>query len=190
MTRHEMLTDEIRDTASQYSLGLLTPDEAQHFEAHLDGCPVCKSELRSNHEILADIALLAPSVPPPARVKQELLRRTAFTVAPPAALVRAGEGEWRSTPFPGIDVKQLFVDPETKSVASLLRMRPGAVYPPHRHAGYEHCYVIEGDVFSSDHALSAGDYEVNAPNSDHVSITTKNGCVLLLIYNQRDRLLV
>jgi hypothetical protein len=41
MTRHETVTDEIRDAASLYSLGLLDPDEAERFESHLNACPVC-----------------------------------------------------------------------------------------------------------------------------------------------------
>jgi hypothetical protein len=60
---------------------------------------------------------------------------------------------------------------------------------PSAPAGFEHCYLIEGDVLSSDHALFAGDYEVNAPNSDHVTITTTHGCLLLIINNQRDQML-
>jgi anti-sigma factor ChrR (cupin superfamily) len=189
MTPHETLTDEVRDAASLYSLGLLDPDEAQRFEVHLNACPVCKSELRVCGEVLAEVALSAPQARPHPRGKEELLRRTRTPSATPAALVRAGEGEWQATPFPGVEVKQLFLDPATHSVTSLVRMRPGAVYPPHRHAGFEHCYVIEGDVLSSDHRLFAGDYEVNAPNSDHLPITTTHGCLLLLTYNQRDRLL-
>lgn len=189
MTRHETVTDEVRDAASLYSLGLLDPDEARRFEAHLNACPVCKAELRACNEVLADVALSAPAVRPHARVKEELLRRTLTPTVTPAALVRAGEGEWQTTPFPGVEVKQLFIDPATQNVTSLLRLGPGAVYPPHRHAGFEHCYVIEGEVASSDHTLFAGDYEVNAPNSDHSTITSTHGCLLLLIHNQRDRLL-
>jgi quercetin dioxygenase-like cupin family protein len=185
MTRHETVTDEVRDAASLYSLGLLDPDEAQRFEAHLNACPLCKAELRACNEVLADVALSAPAVRPRPKLKEELLRRT----LKPAALVRAGEGDWLATPFPGVEVKQLFVDPVTQNVTSLLRLGAGAVYPPHRHAGFEHCYVIEGDVLSSDHTLFAGDYEVNAPNSDHSTITSKHGCLLLIINNQRDRLL-
>ena len=189
MTLHETVTDEVRDAASLYSLGLLDPDDAERFEAHLHACAVCKSELRACSEVLADVALSTPAVRPHPRVKEQLLRRTVTpTAAAPAALVRSGEGEWQATPFPGVEVKQLFVDPATQNVTSLVRMRAGAVYPPHRHAGFEHCYVIEGDVRSSDRTLFAGDYEVNAPNSDHPTITTTHGCLLLITSNQRDRL--
>jgi anti-sigma factor ChrR (cupin superfamily) len=185
MTRHETVTDDIRDASSLYSLGLLDPVEAERFEAHLNACPVCKDELRACNEVLTDVALAGPQVSPHPRVKEGLLRRTLT----PAALVRAGEGEWQATPFLGVEVKQLFVDPATQNVTSLVRLRPGAVYPPHRHAAFEHCYVIEGDVVSADHTLFAGDYEVNAPNSDHSTITSTHGCLLLIINNQRDRLL-
>jgi len=186
MTRHDTVTDEVRDATSLYSLGLLDFEEASRFEAHLDACPVCKAELRACNEVLGELALSAPVVSPPPRVKQELLRRSLL----PAALVRAGEGEWKATPFPGVEVKQLFVDPATLNVTSLVRLQPGAIYPPHRHVSFEHCYVIEGDVVSTDRALFAGDYEVNGPNSDHSAITSTKGCLLLIINNQRDQLLV
>ena len=185
MTRHHTVSDEIRDSASLYSLGLLEPDEARRYEAHLSDCPVCKAELLALNEVLADVALTAPQAVPPPRLKEDLLRRTLS----PVALVRAKEGEWQATPFAGVDVKQLFVDPDTQNVTCLVRMRAGAKYPAHRHASFEHCYVLEGDVSSSDHTLYSGDYEVNAPNSDHSMVTTTGGCLLLIINNQRDQLL-
>ena len=120
MTRHETVTDEVRDAASLYSLGLLDTEEAERFEAHLNACPVCKSELRACNEVLADVALSTPAVRPRPRLKEELLRR-AFK---PAGLVRAGEGEWQATPFPGVEVKRLFVDPATQNVTSLVRLGP------------------------------------------------------------------
>jgi hypothetical protein len=166
MTRHETVTDEVRDAASLYSLGLLDPNEAQRFEAHLNACPLCKAELRACNEVLAEVALSVPAVRPRPRLKEELLRRT----LKPAALLRAGDGDWQATPFPGVEVKQLFVDPVTQNVTSLLRLGPGAGYPPHRHAGFEHCYVIEGDVLSSDHTLFAGRSERSefGPFHDHI----------------------
>jgi anti-sigma factor ChrR (cupin superfamily) len=68
-------------------------------------------------------------------------------------------------------------------------MAPGAVYPAHRHAGPEHCYVLEGDLVFEDHVLNAGDYEVAAPSSDHSFVTTTRGCLLLLFSHVNDQLL-
>ena len=186
MTPHETVTDEVRDAASLYSLGLLDPVEAVRFEAHLKECAVCQTEVSAFHEVVADLALLAPQVPPNPSLKQRVIAQASA----PVTLVRAGEGEWNATPFPGVEVKELFVDPKTLNVTCLVRMQAGAKYPAHRHAAFEHCYVLEGDLSSSDHTLFAGDYEVNAPDSDHSMVTTSNGCLLLIVNNQRDELLV
>lgn len=106
-----------------------------------------------------------------------------------AALVRANEGEWKPTPFPGVTVKRLFVDSESGNVTSLVRMTAGSVYPPHRHFGLEHSFVLEGDAIFDDHTLYAGDFEVAACSTDHSPITTRNGCLVLVVNNQRDQVL-
>jgi anti-sigma factor ChrR (cupin superfamily) len=67
-------------------------------------------------------------------------------------------------------------------------MMPGAHFPSHRHAGIEHCYVVEGDVIFDDHTLTAGDYSAGSPHSEHSSSTTTRGCVLFVVHNAADQL--
>jgi anti-sigma factor ChrR (cupin superfamily) len=67
-------------------------------------------------------------------------------------------------------------------------MAPGAHYPSHRHAGLEHCYVLEGDLILEDHTLNAGDYSAGSPDKEHTSATTKQGCLIFLVHNVRDSL--
>ena len=184
MKRHEAVTDKIRDQAAFLSLGLLEPEEARRFEAHLKECPVCEAEVRACAEVAADLAESLPEARPRPSLRQEVLGRAASA----SVLMRAGDGAWQS-PFPGVEVRQLFVDPATRNVTSLVRMKAGAVYPSHRHARLEHCYVLEGDLVFSDHTLLAGDYEVSGPKNDHSSVTTTAGCLLLIINNQGDQLL-
>jgi len=187
--KHEMVTDELQQVALLYSLGLLEPELASTFHEHLEsGCPVCESELRGFNEAVAQLAGSLPEAKPRPSVRRELLDRVGRERAR-AAIFRAQEGQWQASPFAGVSLKQLFVDPTTGNVTSLVRMTPGAVYPPHRHAGLEHCYVLEGDLIFHDHTLHPGDYEVAVAASDHSSVTTKNGCLLLIINNQRDQLL-
>ena len=83
----------------------------------------------------------------------------------------------------------MFEDTATGNTTLLVRMSPGAVYPSHRHAGLEHCYVLEGDLVFADHALQAGDYEVAHSDTDHSSVTTRGGCLLFIINNVRDQIL-
>jgi anti-sigma factor ChrR (cupin superfamily) len=185
MTGHKAVTDQVRERASFYRLGLLESAEASAFEHHLAECDICRTEAREAGDVVAELAFgLVESRPGP-RVREELLRRT----APRPVLVRHGEGNWKATGFDGVEAKQLFVDATTGSVTSLVRMAPRATYPPHRHAGHEHCYVLEGDLVFDDHTLFAGDFEVNAPFTGHSPVTTVNGCLLLLTNNQSDQLL-
>jgi anti-sigma factor ChrR (cupin superfamily) len=187
--KHDIPNDEIHEMASLYSLGLLDPELAVGFEQHLeDGCTVCESEVRGFDETTAQVFAALPHAEPPERIREELLKRIARP-ASASAIFRAGEGEWQDSAFPGLTVKQLFVDSATGNVTSLIRMTAGAIYPPHRHFGLEHCYVLEGDLVFDDHTLHAGDYEVAAHSTDHSPVTTRHGCLLLIMNNQRDQLL-
>jgi anti-sigma factor ChrR (cupin superfamily) len=181
MTHHEAVTEEIQEQAAMFSLGLLGTEEAVQFESHTRECPVCAAELRACNEVVAEVALTAPEAAPPPHLRDELVRRAAS----PAVVVRAGDGVWQS-PFPGIEVKKLFFDANTLNTTWLVRMAAGGVYPSHRHAGLEHLYVLEGDVIFGDHTLHPGDYEVRGPDTHHSSATTGQGCLLLVINNQRD----
>jgi hypothetical protein len=187
--KHDMASDEIHEVASLYSLGLLEPELAAGFERHLEGgCAVCESEVRGFTEATAEVLTSFEYAEPPGRVREELLKRIGRSAAAPA-IFRAGEGHWQDSDFPGLTVKRLFADSSTGNVTSLIRMTAGAVYPPHRHFGLEHCYVLEGDLVFADHTLYAGDYEVAAETTDHSLVTTRHGCLLLIMNNQRDQLL-
>jgi len=187
--QHHTANDEIHEVASLYSLGLLEPELAAGFEQHLEGgCPVCQSEVHSFTEATAEVIAALEYAEPPERVREELLTRIGRS-ASAAVIFRAGEGEWQESDFPGLTFKQLFADPSTGNVTSLIRMTAGAVYPPHRHFGAEHCYVLEGDLVFHDHTLHAGDFEVAAEDTDHSPVTTRHGCLLLIMNNQRDQLL-
>ena len=190
---HHTANDEIREVASLYSLGLLEPETASGFERHLErGCRVCESELRGFSEATAQVFAALECDEPPGRIREELLQRiepSSFAPALAPLIFRAGEGQWQDSGFPGTTVKQLFVDSSTGNVTSLIRMMPGAVYPPHRHFGLEHCYVLEGDLIFGDHTPYAGDYEVASGSTDHSRVTSRHGCLLLLTNNQRDQVL-
>jgi len=188
LVRHAVPTDEVRDLACSFCLGVLDPAESIEFEQHLPECDVCRAEVRAFLEAGVEMAAALPQVKPPAGLRDRVLQR----IAPPPAprvVVRAQQGDWRRTPFPGIEYKRLFTDLVSGTVASLVKMAPGAKYPPHRHAAFEHSYVVEGDAVFHDHTLNAGDYEVNGPDTDHSPITTKNGCIVLVIHNRADQFL-
>lgn len=185
MTPEQMAADEIHELASLYSLGLLEPELAAACEKHLEsGCAVCEAELRSFTDAAAQIAESVHQVTPPPNLREKLLKR----IAPERVICRTEELEWRPLPFPGITAKRLFMDPVSGNITTLVRMSPGSTYPAHNHAGVEHLYMLEGDLAFRDHTLYAGDYEVSEPASDHSPVTTKNGCLVLILHHQQDRL--
>lgn len=183
MSQHTSITEEVLAQASAYKLGLLDTAEAVAFERHMEECQVCAGEARALGETVAELAFALPQSAPSPGVRAELMRRT----SPDPVMVRHGEGKWIKTPYEGIDVKVLFVDRATGNITTLMRMAPGAIYPPHHHVGVEHCYVIEGEVKSDDHTLRPGDYEASLVGSFHGVVTTDTGCLMLMISNKRDR---
>jgi len=185
MTTHPGVTGEIEELASTYALGLLDPAENADFEKHLTGCAVCRSEVRVYREVAGQLAYAAPPALPAAHLKDKLLRR----LGPKRVLVRADDSQFERTPFPGVEIRTLFVDKLTGAVTSLLRAAAGAVYPAHRHGGMEHVYVIDGDLIFDDHTLETGDYEVSDGETTHSSITTKTGCLALIVHHVADKIL-
>ncbi len=179
-------SDRLCSLAAQFVLGALDAIEERGFEDHLKACASCAQEVIDHQEIAAFMAVISATEPPPG-LRDRVLAGIS-PVVQPAALVRRNEGQWLKTPFPGVEARQLFTDPVTGNVTSMVRLQPGARYPSHFHAGLEHCYVLEGDLVFQDHVLFAGDYEVAAVHSIHSPVTSNAGCLLLLINNVGDQL--
>lgn len=104
-------------------------------------------------------------------------------------LQRGSEGEWEPTAALGVEVKKLFVDEKRKYATMLVRMAVGTAYPGHRHAGFEECYVLQGDLHVGDIVLHPGDYQRAEGGSIHGVQKTKHGCLLLIVSSLEDELL-
>jgi anti-sigma factor ChrR (cupin superfamily) len=91
--------------------------------------------------------------------------------------------------IPGVRAKRLYVDPQHDTVTMLIRMDPGASYLPHRHAGPEQCFVLEGDLRDGELVVRAGDFQCAAEGTVHGSQQTESGCLLLIVSSLRDELL-
>ncbi len=102
---------------------------------------------------------------------------------------RRHEGAWEATGVEGVEVKRLFADAARGYVTMLVRMAAGSSYPSHRHAGYEECYVLQGDLSVGETALHAGDYQRAEGGSVHMVQSTKDGCLLFIVSSQHDELL-
>lgn len=97
------------------------------------------------------LSFATPPVTPPTSLRSRLLDRVRNEThlpertLPPLTFVRASEGTWQEM-APGVTAKILHFDPVSRRATALVRMAPGSVYAPHRHAEPEEFYVLEGDV--------------------------------------------
>ncbi|MEB2363831.1 MAG: cupin domain-containing protein [Bryobacteraceae bacterium] len=153
----------------------------------------------------AAIGLAAPGVKPPPGLRTKVLsaiRRATAEVphgpqvwknwpgSPAGSLhvVRQGEGDWENVRA-GVMAKSLYVDPERDIVTMLVSMQPGSTYVPHRHAGPEQCFVLEGDLHDGERVFRAGDFQCAKAGSVHNAQWTESGCLLLIVSSLNDELL-
>ena len=80
--------------------------------------------------------------------------------------------------MPGVEKRQLHVDPSERVQSYLLRLAPGASLPPHDHKMKEECIVLEGEVSLAGQALSAGDFQMLPVGSHHVRMFSAGGAVV------------
>ena len=176
------------DLAVLYAAGALTPVEMRDAERRMMSDMAFAAEVRAFEESAAMMALALPPVAPSPRVRERLMAQIMPEEEIPAgfAVLRAGKGEWQPSPFKGVETKLLHYDKKTSLVTNLVRMKPGTVYPTHRHADVEQCFVIEGDIRMDSIVLRAGDYGKAFPTTTHEHITTEAGCVLLIVNSRHD----
>src|SRR2546428_11132169 len=124
-------TEENREQAVLYALGLLEAGEARAFGVHLEeGCAACESELRQFEHVVAQLGFSAEAVHPPAAVRAQLMSRIgsqATSALPGLLFVRSGEGLWQDLAA-GISMKVLFADPTQARVTAGGRMGGGSRY--------------------------------------------------------------
>jgi anti-sigma factor ChrR (cupin superfamily) len=81
---------------------------------------------------------------------------------------------------PGVDIHVLHETPDGAR-AAILRYAAGAEVPPHRHAGHEYIYVLQGEQSDERGRYGAGCFVVNEPGSIH-RVTSEHGCTVLIIW--------
>jgi anti-sigma factor ChrR (cupin superfamily) len=91
----------------------------------------------------------------------------------------------RFEPFrEGIEAAWLHRDPHGGAAAAVLRYRPGARAPRHRHPGWERVILISGSQADAQGLLKAGDVALNAPGTEH-EVYSEEGCVALLVWERQ-----
>jgi len=196
MNRNHSLA-ESREQAALYTVGALPDDERREFEQHLlvDGCDVCTAEVAGFVQVVENLAYAAQLQTPPQELRARVLSHVAVQGTSSAhpviekdqlQFVGAQWMNWKPGNAPGVAMKMLSVDKARGLYTTLVRMTPGSSLMPHRHAGIEESYVIEGELLVSGVLMRPGDYCRAEVGSMHTGVTTKTGCVFIAVASLND----
>jgi anti-sigma factor ChrR (cupin superfamily) len=172
-----------------YALQVLPSSERLLVEAHISACADCRQELQTLRPVIRAFTswptdVLRPSASLWERLAQRIAAETGE--APGMSAPRPlAEPEWEEA-APGISCKLLATDTEKHRVSMLVRLAPGAEYPPHRHAGVEELYLLHGELMIDDKKLYPGDYNRAEPGSTDQRIWSETGCTCVLLTSTRD----
>jgi hypothetical protein len=167
----------------------LAPNEVAAAEAHIASCPDCQRELESLRPVVDRFVSWPTDVlRPPTSLQERLARRIAEETGKPPVLPPArrwSEPEWEQV-APGIECKLLANDAERDRVSMLVRLAPGASYPPHTHAGVEELHLLDGELWINERKLVPGDYNYGAPGALDERVWSETGCTCVLITSTKD----
>ena len=181
-----------KDLLFLYVLQALPLSEVPAALAQISACAECRQELERLRPIIgAFVAGPTDMVRPSASLWDRLARRIAVetgeepVVPPPQRWV---EPEWEEA-APGISVKLLATDTEKDRVSMLVRLAPGAAYPPHRHGDVEELYLLDGELMIDEKKLYPGDYNRAEAGSADQRVWSETGCTCVLITSVEDIIL-
>ena len=177
------------DITLAYAMLLLSASEGVEAEAHIVSCRDCQRELEAMRAVVDQFVfwptdLLRPTASLQARLALRLAEETGQRpVLPPAP--QWSEPEWEQV-APGIECKLLATDTERHRVSMLVRLAPGASYPPHTHAGVEELHLLDGELWIDERKLFPGDYNYGAPGAGDESVWSETGCTCVLVTSTKD----
>lgn len=90
---------------------------------------------------------------------------------------------------PGISVELVSIDEPTSQLSLLVRLAPGADYPPHRHAAVEELHLLHGELKVDEKNLQAGDFLRAEPGTIDHRVWSDTGCICFLMTSARDTVL-
>jgi quercetin dioxygenase-like cupin family protein len=178
-----------QDLLFLYVLQALPLSEVPVALAQISACAECRQQMETLRPMIgAFVAWPTDVVRPSAPLWDRLVRRIAVEtgqepVVPPPQ--RWLEPEWEEA-APGISVKLLATDTEKDRVSMLVRLAPGVAYPPHRHAGVEELYLLDGELMIDDKKLYPGDYNRAEPGTADQRVWSASGCTCVLLTSTRD----
>ena len=174
-----------------YALEALPASEAAAAKAHVASCPDCQREVDSLRPVLdrfpawpADV--LRPAASLQGRLALRIASETGKPPVPPPER-QWSEPDWEEV-APGIQCKLLATDAERSRVSMLVRLAPGASYPPHTHAGVEELHLLDGELWIDDRMLRPGEYNRAEPGTSDARVWSETGCTCVLVTSALDRL--
>src|SRR5262245_728041 len=102
------------------------------------------------------------------------------TKSPRSAIISVSDMEWHERQ-PGVRIRTLWEDSETKRRAVMARIESTARLQPHRHVGDELAFVIEGALSDEFGTVTPGNVGYR-PNGCVHTVSSKNGVTLLGIF--------
>lgn len=175
-----------------YALEVLPAGERPAAESHIASCPDCQREMEGLRPVIDRFVSWPTDVlRPTASLQERLALRIAKDtgkgpVAPPAP--QWAEPEWEQV-APGIECKLLATDTERERVSMLVRLAPGASYPPHTHAGEEELHLLDGELWIDERKLLPGDYNYARPGTGDKLVWSETGCTCVLMTSTKDILM-
>jgi anti-sigma factor ChrR (cupin superfamily) len=179
------------DITYAYALEIVPTNEVAAAEAHIASCPDCQRELESLRPVIDRFVswptdVLRPNASLQTRLAFRIAEETGQRPALPSAS-QWSEPEWEQV-APGIECKLLATDTERHRVSMLVRLAPGASYPPHTHAGVEELHLLDGELWIDERKLFPGDYNYGAPGAGDERVWSETGCTCVLVTSTKDML--
>jgi len=175
-----------------YALDALPASEVPAIETHLASCPQCARELEFMRPVVDSLAgwphedVLRPAPSLQQRLAHRISQETGAAPVLPATRSWS-EPAWEEV-APGISCKLLATDEQRHRVSMLVRLAPGAAYPPHVHAGVEELHLLHGELWIDERKLYPGDYNHAVPGTGDQKVWSETGCTCVLITSTRDQL--
>jgi hypothetical protein len=177
------------ERVSLYVLGSLAPNEIPALEQHIALCAGCRAELEVLRPIVDSFAYWPTDVLRPTRSLWDRLAHRIATetgTEPVASTPHRMSGPNWEEASPGLFYKVLAEDAANARVSLLVRLAPGASYPPHTHAGVEELHLLAGELWIDDKKLYPGDYNRGEPGGFDSRVWSETGCTCVLITSTRD----